>query len=79
MIFEASKLDFSKDYFQRMYEEKVMHTVKAGELLAQGQYEGTVGDQFALDVCTTRCPCSSRVWGWCYIAACAGVSSVWGL
>ncbi|MCX6848136.1 MAG: hypothetical protein NTY98_04385 [Verrucomicrobia bacterium] len=49
VVFEASKQDFSKDYFQWMYEEKVKHTVKAEELFAQGQHEGTVGDQFALD------------------------------
>ena len=48
-IITASKKDFSKDYYGWMYEEKVKHTVKANELFAQGQHEGTVGDQFALD------------------------------
>lgn len=49
VIFEASKQNFSKDYYQWMYEEKVKHTAKAEELFSQGQHEGSVGDQFALD------------------------------
>jgi hypothetical protein len=49
VIFEASKQNFNKDYFQWMYEEKVKHTVKAEELFAEGQHAGTVGDKFALN------------------------------
>jgi len=49
VIFEASKQNFNKDYFQWMYEEKVKHTVKAEELFAEGQHAGTVGDEFALN------------------------------
>ncbi len=49
VIFEASKLDFHKEYYQWMYEDKVKHAVEARELFAEGQHQGTVGDQFSLD------------------------------
>ena len=49
VIFEASKQDFHKPYFKAMYEEKVKYAIEARELFEQGQHEGTVGDQFALD------------------------------